>query len=111
MFFNKKRYTPESDKMKRVIDTLFPQLTTHQEDDIRFQVDNSVDSNLEAALMDLQSDINDETVHNTIRSCINRIRSLRKTLDIHHLIDLEAQYLMVQPPDNEDDFSDIIPQE
>lgn len=104
MFFRsrKKRresYVPEDERLRQVIGILFPPLETEDlPDGSRVQIDYSVDSNLDAVLLDLEDGHNDESARSTLRDCIKRVARVRDILEAHHQIDLEAKALFVDTP-------------
>lgn len=67
--------------LQQVVDLLFPSIELTKDEDGEYYVDRSVDSNLFAALVDLQEGTNDEVVHTTIRAVINKLQTARKLLD------------------------------
>lgn len=81
---------------------LFPPLKTVSGEAGTYQVDYSVDSNLESALTDLREGINDSTVHNTIARAIDALIEVRKVLHAYPILDPDAKYLIIDTPDNKD---------
>ena len=67
--------------LQQVVELLFPIIELTKDEDGEYYVDRSVDSNLFAALVDLQEGMNDEVVHTTIRAVINKLQAARKLLD------------------------------
>lgn len=67
--------------LQQVVDLLFPGIELTKDEEGEYYVDRSVDSNLFAALIDLQEGSNDQVVHNTIRAVINKLQAARKLLE------------------------------
>lgn len=96
----KKVETPNDQKIEKIKKILFPPLDLHeqlQEDGtkIKFHIDYSVDSNLDAALIDLQEGNNDAVVQKTISSVITRLNEVRRILEAYVELDKDAQYIIV----------------
>jgi hypothetical protein len=87
------------EELQRVTELLFPPLDTVERDDMVFQVDYSVDSNLQSALYDLEEGNNDKVVQNTIRKAIDALIEVRKILQAYPELDERAQYVIVDTPD------------
>jgi hypothetical protein len=109
LFWNNKNPEPTipEEKIKQIIDILFPQLHLHEQIDesgisYKYHIDYSVDSNLDAALMDLQEGKNDPIVHSTITKAITRLNKARRILEAYASIDPEAKYIIVD--DGEDAY-------
>lgn len=88
---------------------LFPQLETHEElqqngQIIKYHVDKSVDSNLDAALIDLQDGKNDQIVHGTINSTIKRLINVRRMLEAYPKLDKDAKYIIVDDESSDEDI-------
>jgi len=88
--------TPAEDKLEQIANILFPPLLnkTSSAGD-KYQVDFSVDSNLEAALLDLEDGNNDKTCQLTIRTVANKLFQVRNMLEAYAQIDPEAKFLVV----------------
>ena len=102
----KKINTPAEKKIEEIIKILFPPLDIDEKieqdgSSIKFHIDYSVDSNLDAALMDLQDGNNDEIVHNTITKVIKRLNKVRRLLEANAKLDSEAKYIIVDDLDEE----------
>lgn len=102
----KKINTPAEKKIEEIIKILFPPLDIDEKieqdgSSIKFHIDYSVDSNLDAALMDLQDGNNDEIVHNTITKVIKRLNKVRRLLEAYAKLDSEAKYIIVDDLDEE----------
>jgi hypothetical protein len=111
----KKQKTSAEKKLEEIRELLFPDLKLDQELDengevIKFQVDYGVDSNLDAALIDLQEGYNDGPTQKTISNITKRLYLARKLLNAEAKIHSEAKYLVVDDG-AKDDIANIIPQE
>jgi hypothetical protein len=99
--FKKKSYVPEDVRLKKIIEILFPPLAVHvMPDGTKYHIDYSADSNLDAALSDLEDGSNDAVTQKTIRGISNRLVEVRKILEAYREMDKEAKYVIV------DDFED-----
>lgn len=109
IFRKEKKVESESDlKIEQIKKILFPPLELHeqiQEDGskIKFHIDFSVDSNLDAALIDLQEGNNDAVVQKTITSVITRLNDVRRILEAYAELDKDAQYIIVDDGDQRKD--------
>lgn len=102
----KKIETPAEMKIEQIKALLFPPLELNEEmgkdgNVIKFHVDYSVDSNLDAALMDLQEGNNDRTTQNTINDVTKRLIQVRKLLEAYASLDKDAKYIIVDNPRSE----------
>lgn len=103
----KKPDTPAEVKLKQIADILFPPLQTQMTPEgHKYQVDYSADSNLDAALIDLEDGTNDRITQSTVRKVSNKLFEVRKLLEAYSEIDPEAQYLLVD--DETDDPTEHI---
>lgn len=98
--------TPAEIKLEQIRSLLFPQLTLEEElsNDgtiLKFHVDHSVDSNLDAALIDLQEGHNDEVVQGTINEVVKKLIEVRRLLEAYAKMDPDAKYIIVENPKNE----------
>ena len=98
--------TPAELKLEQIKDLLFPQLTTEEDvakdgTIVKYHVDSSVDTNLDAALIDLQEGHNDEVVQKTINEVIKKLIEVRKLLEAYAKMDPEAKYIIVENPKND----------
>ena len=80
--FKKREITDSDHKLKQITDLLFPQF------DIRISsagdkyiVDSSADSNMDAAIADLQEGILDNTCISTLEACAQRLSQVREILN------------------------------
>jgi hypothetical protein len=108
----KKTYLPSDKKIDEIRNILFPPLQLNQEPDkdgtiIKYHVDFSVDSNLEAAIIDLEEGINDPNVRKTLTSILDNLLKVRRMLDAYASIDKDAQYIIVDDGRSKD-FDDIV---
>lgn len=110
LFWKVKKVDTEDDqKIEQIKRILFPPLDLHeqpQEDGstIKFHIDYSADSNLDAALIDLQEGNNDAVVQKTISSVIDRLNKVRRILDAYAEFDKDAQYIIVDDGDTKKDI-------
>ena len=96
----KKVELPSDKKLEEIKKLLFPQLQLHERMDetgnkIKFHVDYSADSNLDAALMDLEEGNNDQVTQKTIRGIIDRLNQVRRLLEAYPQLNEEAKYIIV----------------
>lgn len=108
----KKNNTPADEKLEQIRNILFPPCELNEEMDkdgslFKWQVDYSVDMNLDAALTDLEEGHNDVAVHNTIRDISKRLYSIRQILDAYMEINPEAKYIMVESSKDTTNVEDI----
>ena len=61
----------------------------------KFHVDKSVDSNIDAALMDLEEGFNDKATQQTLRNIAKRLFELREILEVNVVMHKDAKYLVV----------------
>jgi hypothetical protein len=91
----KKPVTPADQKIEEIIKILFPPLELQQENDMKFHIDYGADSNLDAAITDLEGGHNDEITRKTIREIADRLIRVRKLLEAYAQIDPDAKYIIV----------------
>jgi hypothetical protein len=96
----RKKKTTAEEKLDLVRQLLFPDLKLEEELDkngelIKYHIDYSVDSNLDAALLDLMDGSNDAVTHKTINSVIKRLYRVRKILNAEAKIHKDSKYLIV----------------
>lgn len=85
---------------------LFPAFETTTTDEGQIiQIDYSADSNLEAALSDIEDGYSDETVQKTIKNVIDRVYKIRKLMNVWQEIKAETQGIVIaaQPSEPIDD--------
>ena len=90
-----KPVTPADEKIDQIIKLLFPplDLQTDKNGD-KFHIDYSIDTNLEAALMDLEDGHNDAASQKTIRNCTDRIIKVRQILEAYREISNDVKYFI-----------------
>lgn len=104
--FRLKKNTSENEKLNSIKNILFPLLENqvgldpNTGKDIKFCIDYSVDTNLDAILMDFQEGYTDESVQKTLKSVIEKLHQVRKILDAHSRMDKDVQYLVVDDNTN-----------
>ena len=96
----KKINTPAEEKIEQIKSLLYPPLKLEEEFDkdgtsMKYHIDFSADSNLDAVLMDLQEGYNDKVAHDTINDVINRLSQVRKLLEAYAQLDPDARYIIV----------------
>lgn len=103
MFLNlfRKDDLPESKVVRdevaqKLCDILFPDPIEENRGGHTFIVDHSVDSNLLAAILDLEDDISDETTLKTLRAVLEKLRDARDLLSANYKIDSDAEYVIVE---------------
>jgi hypothetical protein len=100
--------TPAEDILSKVTALLFPPYKTEIINGSKVITDYSIDSNLDAALMDLQEGKNDEVSQKTINSAIKSLIKVRRILEVSNKMDLsEAEYIRVESLDDELKIEDI----
>jgi len=81
---------------QKLVDLLFPPIELMKEEEGEFYIDRSVDSNLYAALVDLQDGSNDHVVHSTLKAVIAKLEQARNILYAQQeKLDTDARYLLV----------------
>jgi len=109
----KKIETPADEKIEEIKNILFPPSSVREKYDeeqdktIKYQVDYSIDMNLDAAIIDLQSGYNDETVINTLNDTLDRLYKVRELLEAHAEIDKNAEYIIVDSMKHNPDLENI----
>ena len=95
--------TTADEKIEQVINILFPplELQTDKNGD-KFHIDYSIDTNLEAALMDLEDGHNDAASQKTIRNCTDRIIKVRQLLEAYREISDEVKYFIADDLEEND---------
>lgn len=86
------------DVSQTVTDLLFPDLVEVEKDGDVFLTDYSVDSNLYAALLELEEGQNDEVIRETLRKCYEKLVQARELLEAKQEIQKGARYLVVDTP-------------
>lgn len=103
----KKPMTSAEEKLEEIKNLLFPQLELHEEMGpdgtvIKFHVDYSVDSNIDAALIDLYDGNNDSIVQSTLSKSVARLNKARKILEAYASLDKDAKYIIVDNGKDDD---------
>lgn len=96
----KKPMSTAEQKLQEIRDILFPPLELNEELDkdgsiIKFHVDYSVDSNIDAALADLYDGNNDSIVQSTLNKANQRLNKVRQVLEAYPILDIDAKYIIV----------------
>ncbi len=89
-------------ELERIADLLYPEPEEKIKDGLVIVVDRSIDSNLQAALLDLEDGTNDEVTRRTIRACVHKLFEVRDILEARYRINEKASYLMVDSPGSRD---------
>ena len=101
--FKMKPHTPADVKLEQIIQLLYPPLElNYAKDGTKFHVDRSVDTNLEAVLMDLEDGHNDKASQTTIRKVTDQLIKVRKLLEAYQEFDAEAKYFIADDPETSD---------
>lgn len=87
------------EEAQQIVDILFPPLETREGKDGVYQIDYSVDSNLQSALIDLQDGVNDKVVQDTISKAIDALIKARNILQVYPELDERSKYVIVDTPD------------
>ncbi len=103
--------TSDSD-LEKINKIIFPPLELNERIDntgkiIVFHTDYCVDSALETVLNDLQDEHNDSKCQETLNSVIKRLLLVRKLLSIETNIHEEAEYIMVENLNLDQNIEDI----
>ena len=98
--------TPADQKLEQIKQLLFPPLELREEISsdgsvVKYHIDYSVDSNVDAVLMDLQDGQNDAIAHATLNKVVTRLNKARKLLEAYAVLSKEASYIIVDNGDNE----------
>lgn len=101
--------TTESKLIEEIKNILFPPLQTETQLDesgetIKYQVDSSVDMNLDAVLIDLQEGYNDGPCHETLRKIVEKLIKVRKLLNVDYNFDKDAKYIIMSSGEKEKDI-------
>jgi hypothetical protein len=88
----KKVETPADEKLEQIKKILFPPLELKEEmgndgTKVKFHIDYSVDSNLDAVLMDLEEGHNDPVARKTISKVVDRLNDARRLLEAYAQLD------------------------
>ena len=103
----KKIETPADQKLEQIKALLFPPLDLKEQmsetgSKIKYHIDYSVDSNLDAVLMDLEEGHNDPVARKTINKVVGRLNEARRLLEAYAQLDKEAKYIIVDDGEEQD---------
>lgn len=113
----KKDISPSDDRLDQIKAILFPpmkldkRVDTDSGREIKFNIDFSVDSNVDAVLLDLEEGYYGDSTKRTLTDVVNRLIKVRRILDAYSELDSEAEYLVVDDMLEEGHLEDIIPKE
>jgi len=97
----KKINTPAEQRLEEIKDILFPPSSVREKYDeendkfIKYQIDYSIDMNLDGAIIDIQNGLADKVVLNTLNDTLDRLYKVRELLEAHAQIDKDAEYIIV----------------
>lgn len=95
-WFKKKPKTLEGRELEHIAQILFPPLEKRTDKDGNvYQIDKSVDTNLESILYELQDGNNDRLSHESLNKVIGRLIEVRKILDVYPELDKKTKYVIV----------------
>ena len=102
----KKVNTPAEQKLEEIKSLLFPALKLEEDfsedgTPFKYHIDYSVDSNIDAVLIDLQEGHNDEVVQKTLNSVVRKLTEARRLLEAYAEIDHNAKYIIVDTGDRD----------
>lgn len=101
MFFVKKNKTDEKLLLEEITKLLFPPLELYTDkDNVSYQIDYSVDTNIESVITDLEDGYNDETARKTLKKITERLNQVRKLLLVEQKIHKNVQYVIVDDGTN-----------
>ena len=98
----KKNPSELENQLEYITNLLFPKLKLIEDVDrkgkkVKFYLDNSIDSNLYAAIVDLQEGFNDQKAQETLINILDKLKILKKHLEITtDKIDQNVEYFMVE---------------
>lgn len=96
-FLKPRPRTSAEEKIDMILKKLFPKPELHvDKNGNKFYIDYSADSNLDAALNDLEEGYNDDTARATIRKVADRIFEIRKILEAERKLDSDTKYILVE---------------
>jgi hypothetical protein len=108
MFKVKKEAKTDSEKkLEKLSNILFPpfEKQTLKNGD-KILIDYSIDSNLDAALSDLEDGNNDPASRKTIKLCVDRLIEARKILETYGEFDKDVKYIVVDDLSRKEDSID-----
>lgn len=95
-WFKKKPKQFEGRELEQIAQILFPPLEKRTDKDGNiYQIDKSVDTNLESILYELQDGNNDRLSHESLNKVIGRLIEVRKILDVYPELDKKTKYIIV----------------
>lgn len=94
-FLKKKVETPAEILLEQIQEILFPAPDKRKEDGIEWYLDSSVDSNLYAAMIDMDDGKTDVITRDTIKKCHDKLYEVRKLLNKFHELDTNSKYVLV----------------
>jgi hypothetical protein len=101
---------PADQRLHQITEILFPQLKLHiDENGTKYHIDYGADSNLDAALNDLQDGYNDQATQDTIKAIADRLLEVRRILEAYNEIDTQAKYYVIQANREDSGVEEIIP--
>ena len=98
-WMRRKTVVVRPEELQRIADILFPPLKTIEEEGSVYQIDYSIDTNLDSALVDLRDGQNDKVVQDTIAKTIDALIEVRKILHAYPELDERSKYLIIDTPD------------
>ena len=103
----KKPLTTAEQKLEEIKEILFPPLELKEEmsedgEVIKYHIDYTVDSNIDAALADLYDGHNDQVVQSTLNKAVARLNRARKLLEAYAQLDKDAKYIIVDNGKDDD---------
>lgn len=98
--------TPADKKLEEILNLLFPKVELRSAEDESYYIDSSIDTNLDAALTELQEGYNDEVTRDTINKCIKKLIQVRNILGVNDSLDKDSKYGIV---DMEREYDTIEP--
>lgn len=107
----KKINTPAEQKIDEIKKILFPPLKLGEKYDeesnetIKYHIDFSVDSNLDAILLDIQEGFTGSDMQKTLNDVIKRLNKVRSLIEAYAILDKDAKYIIVD--DMAEDYEDI----
>jgi hypothetical protein len=107
----KRHEVADSDvKLKQIIDLLFPQFETKVTDEgLKYAIDSSIDTNIDAVVTDLQDGYLDNTCINTLEACLQRIQKVREILNPRQIMNPDIEKYILSVDKNELDLNQYSP--
>ena len=85
----------KKEELEKITKLLFPELKTVKHNEEIYQIDYSVDMNLESALEDLRDGKNDKVAQDSINYVLKRLIEVRKILQAYPELDDRSRYVIV----------------